>query len=152
MVRYRRLSIWQKPCRKEAGPDCRLYRHQKPGIKVVLIAGPSFSRQDDLLQAPDDAAACRGSPAGTHFPGRLFLYIAKITPRNPDGSYDFESLRAIDVPLFNQQIDDLSHGQREVHLSRFDFVTGQRHFDEKPTSLETNQPIVVEGLHALNDS
>ena len=80
-----------------------------------------------------------------------YFYNREDTPRNPDGSYDFESLRAIDVPLFNQQIDDLNQG-KDVHLARFEFVEGKRYFDEKPTRLEPGQPIVVEGLHALNDS
>ena len=102
------------------------------------------------MQAPDDAAP-RQRPAAHRHSLDDYFYNREDTPKNPDGSYDFESLRAIDVPLFNQQIDDLNQG-KEVHLARFDFVTGHRYFDEKPVVLEKGQPIVVEGLHALNDS
>ena len=40
-----------------------------------------------------------------------YFYNREDTPKNPDGSYDFESLRAIDVPLFNQQIDALNQAR-----------------------------------------
>ena len=135
---------------KKLGQIADYIVNQKPGIKVVLIAGPSSAGKTTFCKRLTTQLRVVGLR-----PVRIslddYFYNREDTPRNPDGSYDFESLRAIDVPLFNQQIDDLSQG-KEVHLSRFDFVTGQRHFDEKPTSLETNQPIVVEGLHALNDS
>ena len=39
-----------------------------------------------------------------------------------------------------------------MKLARFDFVTGKRYFDDTPVTLEAGQPVVVEGLHALNDS
>ena len=60
-------------------------------------------------------------------------------------------MRAIDIPLFNQQIDELQQG-KEVYLSRFDFVTGKRYFEKTPVRLEEEQPLLVEGLHALNDT
>lgn len=122
---------------------------RRPKIKVVLIAGPSSAGKTTFCKRLTTQLRVNGLR-----PVRIslddYFYNREDTPKNPDGSYDFESLRAIDVPLFNQQIDDLNQG-KEVHLARFDFVSGSRHFDEKPVRLETGQPIVVEGLHALND-
>ena len=123
---------------------------RRPKIKVVLIAGPSSAGKTTFCKRLTTQLRVNGlRPIGISLDD--YFYNREDTPKNPDGSYDFESLRAIDVPLFNQQIDDLNQGQ-EVHLARFDFVTGHRYFDEKPTVLEKGQPIVVEGLHALNDS
>jgi len=123
---------------------------RRPKIKVVLIAGPSSAGKTTFCKRLTTQLRVNGlRPIGISLDD--YFYNREDTPKNPDGSYDFESLRAIDVPLFNQQIDDLNQG-KEVHLSRFDFVTGHRHFDEKPVVLEKGQPIVVEGLHALNDS
>ncbi len=123
---------------------------QRPKIKVVLIAGPSSAGKTTFCKRLTTQLRVNGLR-----PVRIslddYFYNREDTPRNPDGSYDFESLRAIDVPLFNQQIDDLNQG-KDVHLARFEFVEGKRYFDEKPTRLEPGQPIVVEGLHALNDS
>ena len=123
---------------------------RRPKIKVVLIAGPSSAGKTTFCKRLTTQLRVNGlRPIGISLDD--YFYNREDTPKNPDGSYDFESLRAIDVPLFNQQIDDLNQG-KEVHLARFDFVTGHRYFDEKPVVLEKGQPIVVEGLHALNDS
>ena len=123
---------------------------QRPKIKVVLIAGPSSAGKTTFCKRLTTQLRVVGlRPVKVSLDD--YFYNREDTPKNPDGSYDFESLRAIDVSLFNQQIDDLEQG-KAVHLARFDFVTGHRYFDEKPVHLEPNQPIVVEGLHALNDS
>ena len=123
---------------------------QRPKIKVILIAGPSSAGKTTFCKRLTTQLRVVGLR-----PGKIslddYFYNREDTPKNPDGSYDFESLRAIDIPLFNQQIDELQQG-RDVCLSRFDFVSGKRYFDEKPVHLEPEQPIVVEGLHALNDS
>lgn len=124
--------------------------NQRPKIKIILIAGPSSAGKTTFCKRLTTQLRVVGlRPVKISLDD--YFYNREDTPRNPDGSYDFESLRAIDVPLFNQQIDDLEQG-KGVRLARFDFITGKRHFDEKPVYLETNQPVVVEGLHALNDS
>lgn len=123
---------------------------QRPKIKVILIAGPSSAGKTTFCKRLTTQLRVVGlRPVKISLDD--YFYNREDTPKNPDGSYDFESLRAIDIPLFNQQIDELQQG-RDVCLSRFDFVSGKRYFDEKPVHLELEQPIVVEGLHALNDS
>ena len=123
---------------------------QRPKIKVVLIAGPSSAGKTTFCKRLTTQLRVVGlRPVKISLDD--YFYNREDTPKNPDGSYDFESLRAIDIPLFNQQIDELQQG-RDVCLSRFDFVTGKRYFDDKPVHLEPEQPIVVEGLHALNDA
>lgn len=124
--------------------------NQRPKIKVVLIAGPSSAGKTTFCKRLTTQLRVVGlRPVKISLDD--YFYNREDTPRNPDGSYDFESLRAVDVPLFNQQIDDLQQG-RLVHLSRFDFMTGKRYFEDTPVRLEPRQPIVVEGLHALNNS
>lgn len=123
---------------------------QRPKIKVVLIAGPSSAGKTTFCKRLVTQLRVIGLRPVQVSLDDYFLN-REDTPRNKDGSYDFESLRAIDVSLFNQQIDALHQGH-EVHLAHFDFVSGHRRFDEKVTVLEEGQPIVVEGLHALNDS
>lgn len=40
----------------------------------------------------------------------------------------------------------------EVDLPVFDFITGHKKFGTKPTGIRANQPIVIEGIHALNSA
>ena len=47
----------------------------------------------------------------------------KDTPRLPDGSYDFESLGALDTDLFNEQLHELLQG-KTVTIPHFSFHTG----------------------------
>ena len=46
------------------------------------------------------------------------------TPKGPDGDYDYESLDALKVDLFNEHLQALMAGD-EVHLPKFDFVSGR---------------------------
>ena len=135
---------------KEMGQIADYIVSRRPKIKVVLIAGPSSAGKTTFCKRLLTHLRVNGlRPLGISLDD--YFYNREDTPKNPDGSYDFESLRAIDVPLFNQQIDALNQG-KAVKLARFDFVTGKRYFDDTPVTLEAGQPVVVEGLHALNDS
>ena len=73
-----------------------------------------------------------------------------MTPR-ADGTYDLEALEALDVRLFNEQLVSLLQGQ-SVHLSRFDFTKKRRSFSDTATQLMPGQPIIIEGIHGLNDA
>ena len=73
------------------------------------------------------------------------------TPRAFDGSYDFESLRAIDVDLFNRDLACLVEGG-EVLAPTFDFRRGLRMDHVRPLQVEPGHPILVEGIHALNEA
>ena len=113
---------------------------QRPKIKVILIAGPSSAGKTTFCKRLTTQLRVVGlRPVKISLDD--YFYNREDTPKNPDGSYDFESLRAIDIPLFNQQIDELQQG-RDVCLSRFDFVSGKRYFDEKPVHLELHAAAV----------
>ena len=118
--------------------------------KVVLIAGPSSSgktttakrlcleisrltNEDPLYLGTDDYFVERG-----------------MTPLGPDGEPDFEGLGAVDLPLFNRQMEDLLAG-KEVDMPEFDFINGTKVFGKRITKLKENQIMVIEGIHSLND-
>lgn len=71
------------------------------------------------------------------------------TPRDENGEYDFESIEAVDIELFNNNMNDLLLG-KEVDMPIFDFITGHKKFGKRMTRLESGQPIIVEGIHAFN--
>jgi len=95
----------------------------------------------------------------TYLYGRKPLYLGtddyfisrdKI-PFGPDGRQNFEDLDAIDVDLFNRQLNDLLRGKK-ADLPRFDFQSGEPVFGERIVDIAPDQPIVIEGIHALNEA
>lgn len=117
-------------------------------IKLICIAGPSSSGKTTFANRLRLELLSRGL-----FPIRISCddyYKEKkdIVPEE-DGSYDLESISAIDVDLFNDQMLRLSEGE-EVTLPHFNFAKGVRE-DGRTLRLGPGQPIIVEGIHALNE-
>jgi uridine kinase len=71
------------------------------------------------------------------------------TPRDADGNYDYESLYALDLKLFNSHLQALLRGE-EVELPRFNFVTGKKEYKGDKLRIDDNMILVLEGIHALN--
>ena len=71
------------------------------------------------------------------------------TPKDENGDYDFESLYALDLPFFNQQLQQLLNGD-EVEIPAFNFEDGKRHFRGETLKLEADTILIMEGIHALN--
>ena len=74
----------------------------------------------------------------------------EFCPRNPDGSFDFECLEALDVELFNQNMSKLLNGE-EIDAPSFNFKTGKREYRGRKMSLSDGEVLVIEGIHGLND-
>jgi uridine kinase len=116
-------------------------------IKVVLVAGPSSSGKTTFskrLAVQLIACGVRPYPLGLD---DYFLDRAQ-TPRDESGEYDYESLRALDVPLFNAQLLALARGE-QVRLPRYDFKSGTR-VEGPAISLDGDNILIVEGIHGLN--
>ena len=79
-----------------------------------------------------------------------FFKERKDTPLLPDGSYDFESIDALDLELFNEQAEQLLKGN-EVELPYYNFKTGHREYRGQKVSLGEEGVLVVEGIHGLNE-
>jgi uridine kinase len=116
-------------------------------VKVVLIAGPSASGKTTFSKRLSVQLLAHGIQP---FPLALDDYFVDraATPRDENGKYDFESLRALDLPLFNDQLLALMNGE-EVVLPHFDFCEGVRR--QGPTvRLGPDHVILLEGIHGLN--
>jgi len=72
------------------------------------------------------------------------------TPKDENGNYDFESIYALNIDLFNEQISQLLDG-KEVLLPKFDFVLGRSRFHDRPIKITEGQPVIIEGIHGLNE-
>lgn len=118
-------------------------------IKLILIAGPSSSGK--TTSAKRIALQLKVNGLKT-VPISLDDYFVERdkTPRDENGNYDFESINALDLELFNQNMMDLFEG-KEVTLPKFNFVTGKREWHKKALKLEKDQILIVEGIHGLNE-
>ncbi len=120
----------------------------REGRRIVLIAGPSSSGKTTFAQR-----LCIQLRVNGHKPlylGTDDYYVEREdTPRDEYGEMNFEDLEAIDLALFNRQLNDLLEG-KTVDIPHFDFLRGVKLFGRRPTQIREDQPIVIEGIHGLN--
>lgn len=116
--------------------------------RVILIAAPSSSGKTSFAHR----LSIQLKVNNLHpVPISLDDYFVdrEDTPLDEFGNYDFESIYAIDLDLFNRDLEKLLQGE-EIKLPKFNFKTGKREFSGKTLKIEKDQPIILEGIHALN--
>lgn len=121
----------------------------KTNIKIVLLAGPSSSGKTTTSKKLSVYLKSKGFKTHTIGIDDYFLNRDE-TPKNEFGEYDFESLKAIDVNLFNKHLTKLLNGER-VQIPTYNFVLGKKEYIDNYLQLNENDIIIIEGLHALND-
>ena len=122
---------------------------KKKDIKLILLGGPSSS----------------GKTTSTH---KLCTYLETFginpimisaddyfkervdNPKDADGKYDFDTIEAMDLELFNDHLKRLLKGE-EVVVPKFNFVTGIKEYVRDPIQLKENDVLLIEGIHCLND-
>lgn len=117
-------------------------------ISLICIAGPSSSGKTTFANRLRIELLSRGIK-----PIRISIddyYLRNDDmPLNEEGEPDFESIDALDLTLFNQNMVDLINGET-VTLPKFDFKLGRR-VAGRTLKVAKNEPIIIEGIHALND-
>ena len=119
------------------------------GALILLIAGPSSSGKTTFAHRLSIALRVHGLR-----PVKVSLddyYLDRDTlPREPDGSLDLERIDALDLDLLGDHLPRLVRGET-VRTPEFDFKTGKRRAESYPFAVEQGQPIIIEGIHGLND-
>ena len=121
---------------------------RRKGIRLVLIAGPSSSGKTTTCKRLSVQLAVNSiQPLNISLDD--YFVDRENTPRDASGDYDFEHLHALNLDLFNEQLNALFRGE-EIELPRYDFPTGRSMKSGKKLRLPENAVLVVEGIHALN--
>ena len=121
----------------------------RKGVKFVMIAGPSSSGKTTFSHRLSVQLRTHGLTPHPIAVDDYFVDREK-TPRQPNGDYDFECLEAIDVELFNHDMNELLAGNR-IEIPTFNFVIGKREYKGNFKQLGPDDILVIEGIHGLND-
>ena len=126
----------------------QMIEDERENIRLICIAGPSSSGKTTFANRLRIELLSRGIK-----PVRIsmddYYKDRGDTPLDEDGKPDFESADALDIELFNQNLSDLIAGF-EVDLPKYDFMQGKR-VKGRTLSVPIDQPIIIEGIHALNE-
>lgn len=118
-------------------------------IRAIFISGPSSSGK--TTSSKKLAMYLKALGKDTFVMSTDDYYLERVEcEKKPDGTYEFESVNALDAKLFGTQIKSLLAGD-EIVMPTFNFVTGEKEYKSKPVSLKPNQILIVEGLHAISE-
>jgi uridine kinase len=121
----------------------------KDRIKLVLIAGPSSSGKTTFSKRLSIQLRVLGMKPYAISLDDYFVNREQ-TPKDEKGNFDFESINALDIPLFNKHLSELLD-EKEVEFPVFNFVKGQREWNGKKYKMEKDSILVIEGIHGLNE-
>ena len=117
-------------------------------VKVILIAGPSSSGKTTFSKRLSIQLMTSGLKP---YPISLDDYFVnrEDNPRDENGDYDYESIYALNLKLFNEHLQMLLAGE-EIELPKYDFAAGKSTMSGKRLKLSPNTILILEGIHALN--
>ncbi len=123
-------------------------RYQEGGARVVLIAGPSSSGKTTsskrlAIQLITNCIVPKVIELDNYFVNR------DRTPHDESGDYDYESLYALDLEQFNQDVTNLLAG-KEVAMPTYNFKKGEREYLGNTLKLNKGDILLMEGIHGLN--
>lgn len=122
--------------------------HARRDVKVILISGPSSSGKTTFSKRLSVQLMVSGLQPKTISLDNYFVN-RDVTPLDEHGGWDFESLYALDLDFFHEQMQQLLTGE-EIELPFFNFESGERFFKGETLKLEKDTLLILEGIHALN--
>ena len=121
---------------------------ENPKYKVILIAGPSSSGKTTTSKRLSvQLMACGKRPVPISMDD--YFVDREKTPLDENGNYDFESVYAMNIPLFTEQMNALIKGE-SVELPRYNFQTGKSEMSGNVIHPTPQTIFILEGIHALN--
>ena len=118
------------------------------GVRLILISGPSSSGKTTFRKRLEiELFVEMLKPSGLSLDD--YFVERDKTPVDEFGEKDYESLYALDLDLFEENLLALMNGN-EVELPSYNFVSGKREFKGDRLKMDANSILIVEGIHALN--
>ncbi len=116
-------------------------------IKIVLMAGPSSSGKTTTSRKLRMFLESFGLHPKVLSMDDYFVE-REDTPLDEEGKQDYECLEAIDLKLFDKQIEELLKG-KTITIPTFNFALGKKEFNSEMT-LGKGDILLIEGIHALD--
>lgn len=120
----------------------------KDNYRIILLSGPSSSGKTTTSKKLSLYLKSLGLNP-THLSLDDYFHERVETPLGQNGKPDFESLKAIDVKLFDNQISKMLKGTKVI-VPTYNFIEGKKEY-KRTVKLNENDILIIEGLHALND-
>lgn len=122
---------------------------KKNSVRIILIAGPSSSGKTTSCRKLSMYLRSFGLEPREISMDDYFIDRDK-TPKDENGEYDFECLEAIDIKKFDSDVKHLLNGEK-VKLQKYNFIKGQSEPGVESVALGSNEVLIIEGIHALNE-
>jgi len=123
-------------------------KEQFDDLNVIAIAGPSSSGKTTFSKRLDTQLRINGINSIRLSTDDYFVEREE-TPLDEDGNYDFESVEALDLELFNDHLERLLQGET-VEVPEFSFEEGSRKDKTTPLTVREDDLVIIEGIHGLN--
>lgn len=118
-------------------------------LKIVLIAGPSSSGKTTTAKKLAMFLKSFGMNPKSLSIDDYFLN-REDTPKLENGEYDYESISAVNIELFNDHLTRLINGE-EVSIPTYNFIKGKGEYLGNRIMLNNDDILIIEGLHAVNE-
>ncbi len=118
------------------------------GLQVLCLAGPSSSGKTTTAHMLKQHFIAKGRDC--HVISLDDFYLNEEDgPHFPDGTPNFETVEALDIPLINKCIAEILTVGKTM-LPHFDFHLHRRSEHRAELVCDNDDIIIMEGLHALN--
>ncbi|AMP21339.1 hypothetical protein AZF37_09435 [endosymbiont 'TC1' of Trimyema compressum] len=144
----KKLFYWGKLSKKKIAEIAKHITDNCHKYHLVIVAGPSSSGKTTFTNKLAIALEVNGKKPIIISMDDYYLNRDQ-TPLGPDGEPDFEAVDAIDIPLFQKDLESLISGTT-IPVPSFNFKTGMREYRGQLFTKEPGSPIIIEGIHGLN--